>query len=89
MALARCSQRFAAGDPDRFHHLHADRKGRVELSGNGPGHGKRAAAAAASAQPSATEEELFSQNVKDIYFDYDKSDIRSDHNPQSRPMSSS
>src|SRR5262249_4289903 len=28
--------------------------------------------------PSATEEELFSQNVKDIYFDYDKSDIRTD-----------
>jgi peptidoglycan-associated lipoprotein len=28
--------------------------------------------------PSATEEELFSQNVKDIYFDYDKSDIRPD-----------
>ena len=25
-----------------------------------------------------TEEELFSQNVKDIYFDYDKSDIRAD-----------
>lgn len=25
---------------------------------------------------SATEEELFAQNVKDIYFDYDKSDIR-------------
>jgi len=29
-------------------------------------------------QPSATEEELFSQNIKDIYFDYDKSDIRAD-----------
>ncbi|HXY50451.1 MAG TPA: peptidoglycan-associated lipoprotein Pal [Terriglobales bacterium] len=28
--------------------------------------------------PSSTEEELFSQNVKDIYFDYDKSDIRAD-----------
>ena len=28
------------------------------------------------AQPSVTEEELFSQTVKDIYFDYDKSDIR-------------
>ena len=26
--------------------------------------------------PSLTEEELFAQNVKDIYFDYDKSDIR-------------
>ena len=28
--------------------------------------------------PSATEEELFSQNIKDVYFDYDKSDIRPD-----------
>ena len=28
--------------------------------------------------PSATEEELFSQNVKDIFFDYDKYDIRAD-----------
>jgi peptidoglycan-associated lipoprotein len=28
--------------------------------------------------PSATEEELFSQSVKDIFFDYDKSDIRGD-----------
>jgi len=26
--------------------------------------------------PSATEEELFAQNVKDIYFDYDKYDVR-------------
>ncbi|MGH9511960.1 MAG: peptidoglycan-associated lipoprotein Pal [Terriglobales bacterium] len=30
------------------------------------------------AAPSATEEELFSQNIKDIYFAYDKSDIGSD-----------
>jgi peptidoglycan-associated lipoprotein len=29
-------------------------------------------------QASATEEELFSQTVKDIYFDYDKSDINAD-----------
>jgi len=29
-------------------------------------------------QPTATEEELFSQNIKDIYFEYDKSDIRPD-----------
>ena len=28
--------------------------------------------------PSASEQELFSQNVKDVYFDYDKSDIRAD-----------
>jgi peptidoglycan-associated lipoprotein len=27
---------------------------------------------------SATEEELFAQSVKDVYFDYDKSDIRAD-----------
>jgi peptidoglycan-associated lipoprotein len=29
-------------------------------------------------QASATEEELFSQNVKDIYFEYDNSEIRAD-----------
>ncbi len=28
--------------------------------------------------PSATDEQLFAQNVKDIYFDYDKADIRAD-----------
>ena len=28
--------------------------------------------------PSATEEELFSQSIKDVYFDYDKSDLRAD-----------
>ena len=28
--------------------------------------------------PSPTEEELFARNVKDIFFDYDKSDIRAD-----------
>ena len=28
--------------------------------------------------PSTTDQELFSQNVKDVYFDYDKSDIRGD-----------
>jgi len=28
--------------------------------------------------PSATEEELFAQNVQDVYFDYDKADIRGD-----------
>jgi len=31
-----------------------------------------------AAAPSATEEELFSQSVKDIFFDYDKADIRPD-----------
>lgn len=29
-------------------------------------------------QTSMTDEQMFSQNVKDIYFDYDKSDIRAD-----------
>jgi peptidoglycan-associated lipoprotein len=28
--------------------------------------------------PSVTDQDLFSQNVKDVYFDYDKSDIRPD-----------
>ena len=29
-------------------------------------------------QPTVTDEDLFSQNVKDIYFDYDKSEVRGD-----------
>jgi peptidoglycan-associated lipoprotein len=28
--------------------------------------------------PSVSDEDLFSQNVKDVYFDYDKSDVRGD-----------
>ena len=36
------------------------------------------AAATTAPPPSATEEDLFGQTVKDVYFDYDKSDIRSD-----------
>ena len=32
----------------------------------------------AAATPSPTDEDLFGHNVKDIYFDYDKSDIRAD-----------
>jgi len=28
--------------------------------------------------PSVTDEDLFSQNIKDVYFDYDKSDLRGD-----------
>jgi len=31
-----------------------------------------------AATPSPTDEDLFGQSVKDIYFDYDKSDLRSD-----------
>jgi peptidoglycan-associated lipoprotein len=33
---------------------------------------------AASATPSPTDEDLFGQTIKDVYFDYDKSDIRAD-----------
>jgi peptidoglycan-associated lipoprotein len=32
----------------------------------------------APATPSGTDEDLFGQNVKDVYFDYDKSDVRAD-----------
>jgi peptidoglycan-associated lipoprotein len=32
----------------------------------------------APAAPSVTDEELFAQNVKDVYFDYDKSTVRGD-----------
>lgn len=37
-----------------------------------------AAAPPPPTQPSVTDEDLFNQNIKDIYFDYDKSDIRGD-----------
>jgi len=30
--------------------------------------------------PTVSDEELFNQNIKDVYFDYDKADIRSDQN---------
>jgi len=30
------------------------------------------------AQPSMTDEQMFAQNIKDVYFDYDKSDVRGD-----------
>jgi peptidoglycan-associated lipoprotein len=35
-------------------------------------------AATTAPPPSATEEDLFGQTVKDVYFDYDKSDVRTD-----------
>jgi peptidoglycan-associated lipoprotein len=35
-------------------------------------------AATTAPPPSATEEDLFGQTVKDVYFDYDKSDVRPD-----------
>ena len=37
-----------------------------------------AAAAPPPPPPSVTDQELFSQKVKDVYFDYDKSDVRAD-----------
>lgn len=56
------------------------------LTAKGPGGTQSATARVTVSQPppppppppSATEEELFSQNVKDIYFDYDKYDVRAD-----------
>ncbi len=38
-------------------------------------------ATAMSAAPSMTEEQLFAKNVKDIYFNYDKADLRADDRP--------
>jgi peptidoglycan-associated lipoprotein len=35
----------------------------------------------AVATPSPTDEDLFGQNVKDVYFDYEKSDVRADQQP--------
>ena len=37
--------------------------------------------AASNASPSPSDEDLFAKNVKDVQFDYDKSDIRSDQAP--------
>jgi peptidoglycan-associated lipoprotein len=56
------------------------------LTAKGAGGTQQATARVTVTQPaavpapvsSATEEELFSQNVKDIYFEYDNSDIRTD-----------
>ena len=55
------------------------------LTAKGPGGTQQATARVTVNAPpppptasSATEEELFSQSVKDIYFDYDKSDVRGD-----------
>jgi peptidoglycan-associated lipoprotein len=53
------------------------------LTAKGPGGSKEATARVtvtpppAPAAPSGTEEQMFSQNVRDIFFDYDKYDIRS------------
>ncbi len=46
---------------------HRDASARVTVNGR-----------VAAAVPSPAEEDLFAKNVKDVWFDYDKSDIRSD-----------
>jgi peptidoglycan-associated lipoprotein len=55
------------------------------LTAKGPGGAQEATARVtvtapppAAPAPSATEEELFSQSVRDIFFDYDKYDVRAD-----------
>ncbi len=56
------------------------------LTAKGPGGTQEATARVTVTQPppppppppSATEEELFSQNVRDVFFDYDKYDVRAD-----------
>ncbi len=70
---------IAVGQPGRFHHLSPGCQRRWRNSGGhyAP-HRHPAAAAAMAATPSPTDEDLFGQNVKDIYFDYDKSNIRAD-----------
>jgi peptidoglycan-associated lipoprotein len=67
------SQSVTPGDSTTYH-----------LTAKGAGGSQEATArvtvtkAAPPPPPSATEEELFSQSVKDIFFDYDKSDVRGD-----------
>ncbi len=57
------------------------------LMAKGPGGSQDASARvtvnekAAAATPSPTDAELFAQNVKDVLFDYDKANIRSDQTP--------
>ncbi|MGA8540934.1 MAG: peptidoglycan-associated lipoprotein Pal, partial [Terriglobales bacterium] len=57
------------------------------LVAKGPGGTNQASAlvtvnaAMSNASPSLTDEELFSRNVKDVFFDYDKYVIRSDETP--------
>ncbi len=57
------------------------------LAAKGPGGTKDVSARVtvnapiAKATPSPTDEELFSKNVKDVFFDYDKSAIRPDQTP--------
>jgi peptidoglycan-associated lipoprotein len=57
------------------------------LDAKGPGGTKDASARVtvnarmASVTPSPSVEDLFSKNIKDVYFDYDKSNVRSDEVP--------
>jgi peptidoglycan-associated lipoprotein len=63
--------------PSRLNHLPSRRQRRRRNPGchRSRDRQRRARAAAVSGY-NATEEELFAQNVKDIYFDYDKDDVR-------------
>lgn len=57
------------------------------LDATGPGGTKDASARVtvnarmASVTPSPSDEDLFSKNIKDVYFDYDKSNVRSEEVP--------
>ena len=57
------------------------------LVAKGPGGSQDASArvtvnmAVSTASPSPNDEDLFAKNVRDVHFDYDKSDIRSDQAP--------
>ena len=60
------------------------------LVAKGPGGTREASArvtvnvAIADGNPSPGEEDLFSRNVKDVWFDYDKADIRADQAPNAQ-----
>ena len=63
------------------HDLYADRQGRGRIRyRERPGDGDGAASTASQAEEERepTVEEMFTKKVKDIYFDYDKSEIRDD-----------
>src|SRR5438128_7301406 len=71
---ANGSQQLTPSDSTTYH-----------LTAKGPGGAQEATARVTvttpqppPAAPSATEEELFSQSVRDIFFDYDKYDVRGD-----------
>ena len=81
--VARNRQRFrgrhSARDPAGFDHLHnyrhrAGRLGRCQRAH----HRQRSSSPAAKGSLNLRMQELFDQEVKDAYFDYDKADIRAD-----------